>query len=187
MLQNAARIDRCVTAVAQLERPLLAAQAQPVMTTLAGFAARYPAYGAKSGTERFWECLSLGADMPTVVPLTRWDIDDVYSPDPASRKMCASCALPCAVFSDLVKRLSRICARPGMCALAALWKALTSLTRRPSCWHLGRPWPWIPRPASCCSRHRSVGTSFTLVSFSAMLRNTYSELANGLLLGKVKL
>ena len=91
IVMSAAITDK-VCAVAQLERPLAAAQAQPAVTMLASFAARYPAPGAQSTTERFWDCLSLGADIPTVVPLTRWDIDDVYAPDTAAKKMCVTCA-----------------------------------------------------------------------------------------------
>ena len=60
------------------------------MSVISGLAARYPMQkGAQpvSGTRHFWDGLCAGANLSTVVPLTRWDIDDVYSPDMAAKKM----------------------------------------------------------------------------------------------------
>lgn len=61
-------------------------------------AARYPlppaaaaapgSSGARSGTGQFWEALSAGANLPVSVPISRWDIDGVYSPEAAAKKMC---------------------------------------------------------------------------------------------------
>lgn len=61
-------------------------------STVLGIAARYPAPAGSTchGTEGFWACLSDGCNLPTTVPLARWDIDTRYAPDLQPACMCAS-------------------------------------------------------------------------------------------------
>ncbi|KAK9829172.1 hypothetical protein WJX72_004291 [[Myrmecia] bisecta] len=70
---------------------------QQSTSDIIGFAARYPsgttqphhqpASPGESGTPAFWGCLVSSADLPAVVPISRWDIDAVYAPEAASGKM----------------------------------------------------------------------------------------------------
>jgi acyl transferase domain-containing protein len=51
-------------------------------------AARYPALGdAEPSSQQFWDSLCAGANLSRTVPLARWDIDDVYAPDMAAKRM----------------------------------------------------------------------------------------------------
>ncbi|CAL8465609.1 g5145 [Coccomyxa elongata] len=63
-------------------------------TAVCAIAARYPLPlgaspldSAKSGADQFWHTLSTGANLPVTVPVSRWDIDDVYSPEPVAKNM----------------------------------------------------------------------------------------------------
>lgn len=63
------------------------------LVSVLSMAARYPsAAGTPSvrvGDARFWDAMSTGTDLVSRVPLQRWDVDNFYSPDLASKKMCA--------------------------------------------------------------------------------------------------
>ncbi|KAK9803914.1 hypothetical protein WJX72_004698 [[Myrmecia] bisecta] len=50
-----------------------------------GMASRYP--GSEAGLSGFWTTIAQSGDLPTIVPLDRWDIERAYSPDAASAKM----------------------------------------------------------------------------------------------------
>ncbi|BDA51457.1 probable inactive phenolphthiocerol synthesis polyketide s at N-terminal half [Coccomyxa sp. Obi] len=63
-------------------------------TAVCAIAARYPLpSGAtpldstKTGADHLWHTLSTGANLPVTVPVSRWDIDDVYSPEATAKKM----------------------------------------------------------------------------------------------------
>lgn len=62
-------------------------------TVIASVAARYPCQQssdvafASSGPERFWQCISAGANLSCTVPATRWDIDACYAPEMTTGKM----------------------------------------------------------------------------------------------------
>ena len=60
------------------QRPPSSMEWQPATLQLAA---------ARSGVQQFWDSLSRGANLQTLVPLTRWDIEAVYAPDMAAEKM----------------------------------------------------------------------------------------------------
>ena len=76
---------------------LMPAQVQPeegesfTGSELLAVAARYPGRGAEGsdGFSSFWATACAGANLPSTVPLERWDIDSCHSPDLAAGKMCA--------------------------------------------------------------------------------------------------
>lgn len=63
--------------------------AQQAATALVGLSCRYPnAYGSSSsGTASFWDGAAQAADIQTLVPCSRWDLDRLYAPDPAGGRM----------------------------------------------------------------------------------------------------
>lgn len=78
----------------QEQRLALATSAPASFSRVCAVAARYPLPSsagpldsARSGADQFWHTLSAGANLPVTVPVSRWDIDDVYSPDAAAKKM----------------------------------------------------------------------------------------------------
>ena len=68
---------------------LAASQAvqQQTCTDLVGLACRYPEAAGGPGT--FWQGAVQAADLQQQVPFTRWDLERVYAPEPASQKMNA--------------------------------------------------------------------------------------------------
>jgi acyl carrier protein len=66
------------------QSPVYEAQHQ-AQTTLAGLSCRYP--GLATGLGTFWKAAVEGCNLPEPIPLTRWDIDHWYAPQPTSDKM----------------------------------------------------------------------------------------------------
>lgn len=62
-------------------------------TTIASIAARYPCQHSGSmgnvstGTGRFWDGISAGANLSCTAPAARWDVDAFYSPEMTNSKM----------------------------------------------------------------------------------------------------
>ena len=115
-------------------------QTEQRVSVISGLAARYPMQEREqpaSGTQHFWQGVCAGANLSSLVPLTRWDIDDVYSPDMAAKKMCAfwHCSHVCLSAGQQLRALIM---SAGTCASATLWTAWTPLTRPPSTWRPAR-------------------------------------------------
>ena len=49
----------------------------------------------RSGTASFWQTLVEGANLPSTVPLARWDLGSCYAPDLLPGKMCVQPAGLC--------------------------------------------------------------------------------------------
>ena len=68
-------------------------RADDKVVSLVSVAARYPrpseSHSHRAGEACFWEAMCTGADLSARVPLDRWDVDQHYSPDLVSKKMCA--------------------------------------------------------------------------------------------------
>ena len=62
-------------------------------TVIASIAARYPCQHSgntahiSSGTGRFWDGISAGANLSCTAPATRWDVDAFYAPEMTNNKM----------------------------------------------------------------------------------------------------
>ncbi len=67
-----------------------AGDSQPASSQIASVSCRYPK-GIDSA-EGFWLASSNAADLPEQVPITRWDVDALYSPEPASGTIYARLA-----------------------------------------------------------------------------------------------
>lgn len=87
---------RCSSQHSQGHNLTLAISAATAFTTVCAIAARYPLPSSatpldsiRSGADQFWHTLSTGANLPVTVPVSRWDIDDVYSPEASAKNMCA--------------------------------------------------------------------------------------------------
>lgn len=85
----------CLFRCLQEHNHTLSTTSKTSFTAVCAIAARYPLPtgaspldSAKSGADQFWHTLSAGANLPVTVPVSRWDIDDVYSPELAAKKMC---------------------------------------------------------------------------------------------------
>eukprot|EP00884_Botryococcus_braunii_P010934 jgi/Botrbrau1/19842/Bobra.0124s0078.1 len=72
-----------------LEVPMHQADALTCTSHVLGIAARYPTGPdcPRRGVKAFWESLTAAANLQTVVPPDRWDIDAAYSPDLNSGNM----------------------------------------------------------------------------------------------------
>jgi acyl carrier protein len=66
---------------------LAAPQPGQLPTHLVGLSCRYPAAATSLGG--FWQGAVQAADLPEPVPFNRWDVDRLYSTDPAGGKMYA--------------------------------------------------------------------------------------------------
>lgn len=65
--------------VVVMARSAAAANVRGHTTHVIGWSGRYP--GAGQGLVGFWSSLTHGEDLPSVVPLQRWDANRMYSPD----------------------------------------------------------------------------------------------------------
>lgn len=75
-------------------------QADEVCTDLVGLSCRYPSAvcEATGSIDDFWLGAAQAADLQGMVPLGRWNLDELYAPDPAHGKMYARfAAFVCAV------------------------------------------------------------------------------------------
>lgn len=57
------------------------------MTCIVAVAGRYPGSAPDTGIQGFWHALELGSDLPSPVPLQRWDIDEYFSPDGRGKQL----------------------------------------------------------------------------------------------------
>ena len=48
---------------------------------------RYPGSPSDSGVHGFWRVLQSQKDLPSTVPLQRWDIDEYYSPESKGQQL----------------------------------------------------------------------------------------------------
>lgn len=55
-------------------------------TELVGVAGRYPGTSSH-GIAGFWDTISRSANLQAVIPLSRWDMDEVYTPDLSAGRM----------------------------------------------------------------------------------------------------
>lgn len=56
-------------------------------TAVAAVAGRYPGSAPDAGAEGFWQVLKDEKDLPTAVPLQRWDVDEYFSPAGKGRQL----------------------------------------------------------------------------------------------------
>ena len=56
-------------------------------TDVLALAGRYPGSAPDSGVEGFWGTIKDAKDLPSTVPLQRWEIDEYYSPEPKGRQL----------------------------------------------------------------------------------------------------
>ena len=54
---------------------------------LVALAGRYPGSAPDSGVSGFWETIKNSKDLPSTVPLQRWDVDDYYSPEAKGKQL----------------------------------------------------------------------------------------------------
>ena len=74
----------CAGLHSQLYAPL---PIQAAATDIVGLAGRYPGASPDAGIPAFWDTLRREADLPSNVPLQRWDIDEYYSPESKGRQL----------------------------------------------------------------------------------------------------
>ena len=48
---------------------------------------RYPGSAPDSGVDGFWEAVRDGKDLPSTIPLQRWDVEEYYSPESKGRQL----------------------------------------------------------------------------------------------------
>ena len=123
------------------QRPVRIQETETVVSLL-NVAARYPtvpkAESTKDGTAAFWNAMSMGADLNTRVPLDRWDVDQYYSPDLASKKMCAPCNSSAILFNQggICKCLLRpVCGPVGPIDSSTTHSSAKAF--RLQCWQIG--------------------------------------------------
>lgn len=54
---------------------------------LVALAGRYPGSSPDSGLHGFWQTIRDSKDLPSTVPLQRWDIEDYFSPESKGRQL----------------------------------------------------------------------------------------------------
>lgn len=57
------------------------APARTTSTHVVGVSGAYPSQTADRGYTGFWTSLQAGADLPAVVPHSRWDLEQYYAPE----------------------------------------------------------------------------------------------------------
>jgi acyl transferase domain-containing protein len=50
-------------------------------------AGRYPGSSPDAGIPGFWGTLEREGDLPSTIPLQRWDVDEYYSPEGKGRQL----------------------------------------------------------------------------------------------------
>ena len=61
--------------------PLAAPASAPALSEVVGLACVYPGPAAAAGVAGFWAAAAAGSDLPTVIPLERWAVEQHYAPD----------------------------------------------------------------------------------------------------------
>lgn len=67
----------------RLPSALVTAPRDDGTTCVVGASGRYPGPAGAEGLSVFWHCLAEGLDLPRLMPLQRWDIEQLYHADAA--------------------------------------------------------------------------------------------------------
>ena len=57
------------------------------VSDIVSIAGRYPGSSPDAGIPGFWETVAQEKDLPSTVPLQRWDVDEYYSPEGKGRQL----------------------------------------------------------------------------------------------------
>ena len=96
-------------------------------TDIVSVSGRYPGSAVDAGIAGFWQALQAEQDLPSTVPLQRWDVDKYFSPETKSRQL--SMYVRMAAFVD---ELDHFDASLFRCH-SALSSTILSLHRTASC------------------------------------------------------